>query len=236
MTLAILWSFAAAWLSANEFISVRTELGTYGYCVWVAICAAFCIIQAIQNWRDAFALLLVSVTCVLLLGEAFACLLAVICGVFCIIKIVKGKSWKTIIRNCLSAFALLLVLGAWIFSNELFTYWKMRAVPPDAWQQMATDLMKLAKESPTTEKLQPWSSHASQLPESTKPIGLPEDYAAGHGGTDMWGESGVTVLLTYGNRARTWGLYVGTEEGARQGKYRTIPVAQNAFFYIGEND
>jgi hypothetical protein len=165
------------------------------------------------------------------------CVLAVVCGGFRLIQGGKSGGRRQVVRWVVLVGSLLAVCLAWFLADNAFTYWKMRAVPAAAWQQAASDLERLAKEAPTMGKNQPWANYARYLPKSIQVVGLPEDYAAGHGSAGLYGAEGIVADVTYGFKPRTWGLFVGTEDPVREGpqKYRTIRVGTNAFFFVGPN-
>jgi hypothetical protein len=196
IALGTAWSLAAAWLSANLFISVRTEVLGYKNYFFAAVVGSFLFITA---------------------GK------------------VAGQ--MRIVRYAISFSALVIIAVVWISSDKIFAYWKMRAVPAATWQQAAAEIEKLAEEAPTTDKVQPWTRHARELPKSAGIIGLPEDYAAGVGGYGLYGSDGTIACLTYGFKPRTWGLFVGPDAVVLSGwrKYRIIRVATNGYFFVGPN-
>jgi len=196
IALGTAWSLAAAWLSANLAISVRTEFSDYKYSFFAAVVGSFLFIRA---------------------------------G--------KVASRRRMVRYTISVSALIIIAAAWMFSDQIFTYWKMRAVPVAAWQQAASDIEKLAEEAPGTGELHPWTSHSRDLPKSSGIIGLPSDYAAGRGGKGLDGIDGALACLTYGFKPRNWGLIVCPETAVRSecSKFKIIPIATNAYFFVGPN-
>jgi hypothetical protein len=159
-----------------------------------------------------------------------------IVGSFLFIRAGKVANRMRIVRYTIALSALVIIAVAWISSDQIFTYWKMKAVPAPAWQQAALDIKKLAEDAPSTGKLHPWTSHSRDLPESSGIIGLPMDYAAGMGGKGLYGIDGTLACLTYGFKPRCWGLVVGPPEAlAGWSKYKITPVATNAYFFVGPN-
>jgi hypothetical protein len=127
--------------------------------------------------------------------------------------------------------AVMIVLFAWRNSSKMFTYWLMKRIPPGSWQQMASDISSLAKEAAARDELIPRRA----LPPSFKLLGRDDESL----GADAIGklESGeICARVVYGNHNRRWGLLVGPKQFLESWpRYRRIPVATSAQFFIGSD-
>jgi hypothetical protein len=117
------------------------------------------------------------------------------------------------------------------FADYTFAYWKVRAIPPAVWAQMASDMRKYGEVAAKNDRpIQP-----DKLPADLHllgPIGTLNArwVSSSPGGTNF------EVVLECGNRLRAWGMFVSSDKSAQEGLkpicYKTIMVAPDAYFYL----
>ena len=163
---------------------------------------------------------------------SWLCLLGAVFGPACYWNQSKSQNVLHILSTIVVVFmAMAVVVTARRYSDRMFTYWIMRAVPKTAWQQMASDIDSLAKQAAAQNKS---IIPAKDLPKSFHYLGLADKSWGGNAIMDF-GDGQVGVRVAYGNKNRRWGLLVGPEEFLnRWSKYRCIPVTTNAQFFIGD--
>jgi hypothetical protein len=145
-----------------------------------------------------------------------------------------GSDWKFKVYVFLLFFGLCLTFYGFAFATDLFFYWKIKAIPPAVWAQMASDLRKLGEAA-----IQNHHGGSIELPESFHLLGHygylnPEQISTSSGGDDL------TVDLAFGNKLRGWGLFVSSDKVSRE-RFNTIcvtstMVAPDAMFYIRPED
>lgn len=166
-------------------------------------------------------------------------LIAVLVGGFlCFGSHSRPRARIAVFRRCLCvAFPLVVVVASWHWSNEQFFYWKMRAIPSNAWPQMVSDLETIGREvAQKGNNRLPWPVAPR---ESLHQLGLRQDYSGGMSSVLNSPEySGVFAFIVFGNKVRSWGLFLGTERHVKKycrgGTYTR--VAPNAFFFVGSRD
>ena len=140
-------------------------------------------------------------------------------------------------RRLAVALALAMVIGSWSLSDRQFFFWKMRAVPHTAWQQMVSDLKEIGKRAAASGTN--YLSSRTPLPTSFQQLGSREDYSGGMG--NVWNTpeyTGPVAGVVFGSRVRRWGLCVGPEKIAKEycrgGGY--MSVGSDAYFFFGNKD
>lgn len=97
---------------------------------------------------------------------------------------------------------------------------------------MSTDLEKLASDKSRSNN----DGHIkfADLPESLRVLGREEDYVGSYYQVSHEGK-GVTASVGFGQmRRRCWGICIGPEQrGDIFQRFRKMPVATNAFFFMG---
>jgi hypothetical protein len=137
-------------------------------------------------------------------------------------------------RHWVVAFVVLVFVSACLTSNITFFYWKLRAIPQDAWAQMVSDLQGMGRQMEKDGKI--YLTREDALPSSIQRLGLRFDYKGG-GRNEVRSPdyNGVEVSVYFGNKMRGWGLCVGSkgfvESCFRGGRH--IRVAPNAYFFVG---
>jgi hypothetical protein len=136
--------------------------------------------------------------------------------------------WKLIVRCLFFLSALVAMLYGWASADFTFAYWKVRAIPPAVWAQMASDMRKFGEV-------------AAENGRPISPEKLPADlHLLGRIGA-LWvsnpsGGTNPEVILECNNYFRIWGLFVttdtNTQAGIRSLCYKTITVAPDACFYL----
>jgi hypothetical protein len=166
-------------------------------------------------------------------------LFGVLLGGYLLLRNVKrpiapmGLVWRW---SC-AVLALVVVFVAWRSSDYQFAFWKMRAIPSRAWPQMVSDLEVFGKQ--VAQSGNNFLPATKEPPKSLRQLGSEADYKGGI--ANVWNApeySGVFAVITFGYKARCWGLLVGPEERVksycRRGDY--LRVATNGFFFIGPRD
>jgi hypothetical protein len=133
-----------------------------------------------------------------------------------------------------SVCSVVIVYTAAAHSNQMFAYWKMKAISGAEWQQMALDVSRLARQVDNTydNRLSP-----KDWPKSFDHLGSAEDFH--HAEYVKWDTGEVAVRVTYGGRYRAWGLLVAPDDYLNIGpwsKFKRTGVATNAYFYVGYED
>jgi hypothetical protein len=130
--------------------------------------------------------------------------------------------------------ALVVVVVSWQRSDDQFAFWKMRAIPSSAWPRMASDLEAFGRQ--VAQGGNTALPATKPPPKSLQQLGLGADYSGGV--ANVWDSpqyTGVFAVITFGYKARSWGLLVGPEERAKSycpgGAY--FRVSTNAFFFVG---
>jgi hypothetical protein len=189
------WSMIAPWLSANNFIAVRTELISYWAFLIVLMFAASAFLGNLRYSIPTRLFVLRSL------------------GVVCVSSV---------------------FMAGWLSSDKAFLHWKMRSIRGEAWPQMAFDLESLGREVA--------ESGTAVLPASRVPpksllgLGSRLDYTGAMGSVlNSPQYTGIVANVTFGYKVRSWGLFLGPEEGARS--YcrggACLRVAPNAYFFVG---
>lgn len=137
-----------------------------------------------------------------------------------------------IIASC----AVLFVLVAWLLCDRTFLFWKARAMSPAQWAQMAEDLEKVGRQQAAgggPVEFDAWSPDLRRL-------GMAREYNGGHGWiVSSTTYSGLIADVRFGNRSRTWGLFVGPEDQMKTlglSGLRCRRVSQNGFVFAGPMD
>ena len=195
LALAVVWSVAAPWLSANRFMSVVWEFNSYCLCFLGVICAAAAYISGNSG----------------------------------------SRTWvRTAVRYIGAAGVLVVVVALWLSSNRAFFFWKVRAIPQSAWPEMLSDLDRIGRQSRESGYYDISASVAP--PKSLQQLGTGTDYCGGTWTTVSSPEyNGVVAKITFGNKLRMWGIWVGPEEELTEFARpicRRVRVAPNAYFFV----
>lgn len=143
------------------------------------------------------------------------------------------KLWQKFLTLLLAVvtamLAMTIIVTSRVYSDRMFTFWIMKRIPDRAWQQMISDINALARGLGPEDDL---PIVAQNLPKSFSLLGSVDEYFLGaamnHEG-QFWG-----ATVRYGDRNRRWGLLVGFERYENSWrKFKRIPVATNAWFFIG---
>ncbi len=142
----------------------------------------------------------------------------------------RGSLW----RGPCVVLALAVVVVSWRWSDDQFVFWKTRAIPSGAWPQMTSDLEAFGRQVAQGGKTS--LPMTRPPPKSLQQLGLGTDYSGGV--ANVWDSpqyTGVFAVITFGYKARSWGLIVGPEERAKSYCPRgtCLRVSTNAFFFIG---
>jgi hypothetical protein len=140
-------------------------------------------------------------------------------------------------RRLCVGFVTLVLIMFWRSSDAQFGYWKKKAMRPEAWPQIVSDLKMIGAQSVSTGTK--FSVLMKHPPKALQQLGCGEDYSGGFASAFSSPEyEGVTAGILFGYKDRSWGLCVGPESLAR--KYSRgnslIRVASNAYFFIGPRD
>jgi hypothetical protein len=170
-------------------------------------------------------------------GSCWLAILAVIaCGaIYAGIRPSGTGRVSRILWRCILLCAFLLIFFGELFSSNLFVYWKVRAIPPNVWALMASNLQK-AGEMAADDGGRP--VHWHELPVSLRQLGSMDDYlgvGAGWGPNNVVG-SDFRADIEFGNKLRVWGLFVASDK-VTQDQYtstcvRAVNVAPGAVFYL----
>ncbi len=135
--------------------------------------------------------------------------------------------------------AVTLVFQARRHSDRMFAYWIMKGIPPAAWQQMASDIDRVAKSAAVQKE---FGIPRNDLPQSFRHLGRADEFSFG---TVLDFEGGISgVYVAYGNRNRRWGLATGSNEFfaylfgnpyTAWSKFKRTAIATNAQFFIGSD-
>jgi hypothetical protein len=148
-----------------------------------------------------------------------------------------SRPWplRSFFCRCVAAtFALMMFVAMWFLSDKAFLYWKMRAIPPEAWVQMVSDVEKVGRQS--AESGTNCLSGTMPPPKSLQRLGLAGDYGGGSAQFVSRPEyTGLVVSIDFGYKVRGWGLFVGPEKLAKGHwpGFERRRVGTNAFFFIG---
>lgn len=170
--------------------------------------------------------------------ELYTYWLSIPLAIFCGLKYVSNRPTSQgvqglLARSIIFLFATSLSIAAWIRSDDLFLFWKLRTIPPRAWPQMIADLKGSGRKSADNEGR---FFGADALPKSLDSLGSRADFIHGKGQwltrTDY---TGLIAYAEFGYKVRTWGLFVGPEKIVQEGwrGFRKEHVAQDAYFIIG---
>ncbi len=142
------------------------------------------------------------------------------------------KPLKIIIAILIPVCAATAVFQARKYSDQMFAFWIMKRVSPAEWQEMALSVHRISRKA------------GSAGQSMVAPADLPRDLPMLGRAEKCWGIDGIMDVgdghfggrLIFGDRNRKWGLLVGPEEFLNYfswKKFRYIPVATNAVFFIG---
>jgi hypothetical protein len=142
------------------------------------------------------------------------------------------------VRNILLAVvvpvcSVVIVYNISIHRNQLFAHWKMQDISSAEWQQMASDLTRLARQTENEENNQISSTN---LPKRFDRLGPAGECRAEY---VKWEDGEIAVRVAYGGRYRAWGLLVAPDDYLNIGpwsKFNRTRVATNAWFYVGHED
>jgi hypothetical protein len=138
--------------------------------------------------------------------------------------------------------ALLIVISSCRYSDNTFIFWKIKAVKPQDWGRMISDLRTLDKQgkatnsriditreqnglfNPTGEKIM-----LVPLPKSFDALGLSTDCRGGTAGT------GINPSIVYGTKSRRWGLVIGSNDFSHGNwaLFKHVEVGDDAWFFVG---
>ena len=132
---------------------------------------------------------------------------------------------------------LVAVLAGWHLSDSRFASWKLRSIPRQDWQQMASDLERFGDKTVTGGRN--FFPAGVPPPASLNALGSMLDYSGGVAA--VWNEpeyTGIFAAIKYGYKFRAWGLVIGPEERAKSYSHngRWFRVATNAYFFVGPGD
>lgn len=162
----------------------------------------------------------------------FRCFLVLVGGICIFDWLGEDAGIKRAIRIAISIVVIIIGLDVWIESNYWFAHWKLASISEPEWRQMSADFEKLASDN---------SRHSSEgkikfseLPESLHVLGREEDFISCFYQVSKEGK-GTAASVGFGQiRRRCWGICIGPEQGGDMfRRFRKIPVATNAFFFMG---
>jgi hypothetical protein len=197
------------------------RVGLLGCCLWSAAAAWFSAHQLVSVQVELLSYWLVVPT-TLISGIKFAAHKR-----RCI------HSRQFLVRCISSSVALLIALGAWYKSNDIFAFWKLRMISATQWPQMISDLQASGKESADRNGR---SIDVSAMPKSLRFLGNGTDYVSLKGyWVDRAGYKGLIAYTELGYKVRVWGLFVGPEHFLQEGwpRFKRVRVGNNAFFILG---
>lgn len=129
----------------------------------------------------------------------------------------------------------IVVLFWWGLGAKTFTYWKTKRISRSDWAAMGAYLEQLITKATPENATNGRYIMKEEIPEYFGALGSMHD---GGGGFAYRRGEETMVYVRYGNKARSWGLFYGTEWVMRRqfSQCTATQVSTNAFFYIGPFD
>lgn len=205
--------------------SINPPMKKFKLCTGVLLLVASVFWPFVAVWMSARQLIYLSTE----FSMDLLCYLAAFAGAMFLSSLLISR-WRNVLFFLLiSSFAFVATYKAQCLSDRLFAPLMTSAISDLEWNQMASEILDLARSRRETGVVQ------TDLPKSFKPLGLVGDC---HGVTTIDWESGniVGVRVSYGSHNRRWGLLAGPDSFLNDpmwSKYRRIRVATNASFFIG---
>jgi hypothetical protein len=170
------------------------------------------------------------------LSSYFPCFVGCVVGMFLYLLDRPGFDVKGLSRLAICVgFLLSVVIFWWGLGAKSFAFWKARMISPVQWAAMSGDLEGLiTKLTPETARTGSPISR-TDVPESLHALGLSREC---RGGFAYRRDEETMVYVRYGNKVRSWGLFLGTKPMVRRQfpQCRVNEVSPNAFFFIGSYD
>jgi hypothetical protein len=174
---------------------------------------------------------------ILELGSYWAGVLLLLCSasLLRVPKVAAGQNGRRGGRRAVLTCATALFLVGWVFSNDLFYFWKTRTTSPQEWQQLVQQLQQLGDANNTTNQIK-LPVEAFERPPLSQ-LGASDDFTGAFSQKlSRPGFEGTTfVVAVFGYKTRTWGITIGPPEYAHDyyegGHYKKIGA--NAYFFCG---
>ena len=153
----------------------------------------------------------------------------ILIGVFWLASLKKTSSWRGKTMILVGAIAsLAIVLGSCTCGNDTFRYWKMKAVSPENWHQMAGDLKTVRELVKPDDINENGRFEGRVIPTNFDKLGLRTECMGGNVG------DGTDPYVVYGTQERRWGLVIGSNVFVKK-RWKRVQVADDCFFYVGSD-
>jgi len=144
----------------------------------------------------------------------------------------NGASWLKAASVLGMAVAVCIVFESCKYSDDSFFFWKIKAVKPEVWKQLVSDLRMLDKKWQEFHDDEPHFIPRDKAPRSFDTLALPADWSGVHSGVRNH------PIMVCGGKSRTWGLVLGSVNfaGGRWATYKRVQVGEDVWFFEGLGD
>ena len=159
-----------------------------------------------------------------------------VAGAFLFLSSERDLTMKGLFRlGVCFGFLFIVVLFSLGLGVRVFGYWKLKAIAPAQWTAMSVDLQRLITNATPEGTRVDMYILKEDVPKSFQLLGSARECRGG----SAWGDGEVNwAYVRYGNKSRSWGLFLGGSAYV-QAKFPGCDahqVSANAFFFVGSFD